>query len=186
VLRAIATDSGITLVFHLGVTSVWQVIHQLRLSSHPDRHSVRARLSDFEQIKVSRTRRINEGNVGIARSRNPTLLPHFSAISEYIGTAAARSSGHLPSQAVVVGNPSGAVSHKQLDYYLDEFTFRFNPRRSKSRGSSSIDLLSRPWPSVPCPWSRFSTRMLGNGETTTYSAYLGQADTYLLSISANP
>ncbi|HEY6301883.1 MAG TPA: IS1595 family transposase, partial [Terriglobales bacterium] len=27
-----------------------------------------------------------------------------------------------------------AVSHKHLDYYLDEFTFRFNRRRSKSRG----------------------------------------------------
>ena len=26
------------------------------------------------------------------------------------------------------------VSHKYLDYYLDEFTFRFNRRRSKSRG----------------------------------------------------
>jgi hypothetical protein len=28
----------------------------------------------------------------------------------------------------------GAVSHKHLAYYLDEFTFRFNRRRSKSRG----------------------------------------------------
>ena len=28
----------------------------------------------------------------------------------------------------------GAVSRKHLDYYLDEFTFRFNRRRSKSRG----------------------------------------------------
>ena len=26
------------------------------------------------------------------------------------------------------------VSHKHLDYYLDEFTFRFNRRKSKSRG----------------------------------------------------
>jgi transposase-like protein len=29
---------------------------------------------------------------------------------------------------------NGAVSQKHLDYYLDEFTFRFNRRRSKSRG----------------------------------------------------
>ena len=28
----------------------------------------------------------------------------------------------------------GAVSNKHLDYYLDEFTFRFNRRRPKSRG----------------------------------------------------
>src|ERR1700694_680621 len=29
----------------------------------------------------------------------------------------------------------GAVSHKHLDYYLDEFTFRVNRRKSKRRGS---------------------------------------------------
>jgi hypothetical protein len=29
---------------------------------------------------------------------------------------------------------SGAISHKHLDNYLDEFTFRFNRRRSKSHG----------------------------------------------------
>ena len=33
-----------------------------------------------------------------------------------------------------MGTHQGAVSHKHLDYYLDEFTFRFNRRRSKSRG----------------------------------------------------
>ena len=26
------------------------------------------------------------------------------------------------------------MSHKHLDYYLDEFTFRFNRRKSRSRG----------------------------------------------------
>src|SRR5471032_2503913 len=34
----------------------------------------------------------------------------------------------------LMGTHQGAVSHKHLDYYLDEFTFRFNTRRSKSRG----------------------------------------------------
>ena len=34
----------------------------------------------------------------------------------------------------LLGTHHGAVSHKHLDYYLDEFTFRFNRRRSKSRG----------------------------------------------------
>ena len=33
-----------------------------------------------------------------------------------------------------MGTHQGVVSHKHLDYYLDEFTFRFNRRRSKSRG----------------------------------------------------
>jgi hypothetical protein len=33
-----------------------------------------------------------------------------------------------------MGTHQGAVSHKHLDYYPDEFTFRFNRRKSKSRG----------------------------------------------------
>ena len=32
------------------------------------------------------------------------------------------------------GTHQGAVSHKHLNYYLDEFTFRFNRRKSASRG----------------------------------------------------
>ena len=34
----------------------------------------------------------------------------------------------------LIGTHQGAVSHKHLEYYLDEFTFRFNRRTSKSRG----------------------------------------------------
>lgn len=34
----------------------------------------------------------------------------------------------------LLGTHQGAVSHKYLDYYLDEFTFRFNRRNSRSRG----------------------------------------------------
>ena len=34
----------------------------------------------------------------------------------------------------LLGTHQGSVSHEHLAYYLDEFTFRFNRRRSKSRG----------------------------------------------------
>jgi hypothetical protein len=34
----------------------------------------------------------------------------------------------------LLGTHQGAVSHKHLDYYLDEFIFRFNRRKSASRG----------------------------------------------------
>jgi len=34
----------------------------------------------------------------------------------------------------LLGTHQGAVGHKHLDYYLDEFTFRFNRRTSASRG----------------------------------------------------
>jgi hypothetical protein len=34
----------------------------------------------------------------------------------------------------LLGTHQGAVSGKHLDYYLDEYTFRFNRRTSRSRG----------------------------------------------------
>jgi len=34
----------------------------------------------------------------------------------------------------MLGTHQGAVSHEHLEFYLDEFTFRFNRRRSKNRG----------------------------------------------------
>ena len=43
----------------------------------------------------------------------------------------------------LMGTHQGAVSHKHLDYYLDEFTFRFNRRRSKSRGKLFFRLVQQ-------------------------------------------
>jgi len=34
----------------------------------------------------------------------------------------------------LLGTHQGGIQHQHLDYYLDEFTFRFNRRRSKARG----------------------------------------------------
>jgi len=34
----------------------------------------------------------------------------------------------------LLGTHQGAVEHSHLEYYLDEYTFRFNRRTSKSRG----------------------------------------------------
>jgi transposase-like protein len=34
----------------------------------------------------------------------------------------------------LIGTHQGGIQHKHLDYYLDEFTFRFNRRRSQARG----------------------------------------------------
>ena len=34
----------------------------------------------------------------------------------------------------LLGTHQGAIGHEYMDYYLDEFTFRFNRRMSASRG----------------------------------------------------
>ncbi len=41
----------------------------------------------------------------------------------------------------LLGTHQGAVSAPDLDYYLDEFTFRFNRRTSRSRGKLFYRLL---------------------------------------------
>ena len=43
----------------------------------------------------------------------------------------------------LLGTHQGAVSNKHLDYYLDEFTFRFNRRGSKARGLLFYRLLQQ-------------------------------------------
>ena len=43
----------------------------------------------------------------------------------------------------ILGTHQGAVSYDYLDYYLDEFTFRFNRRKSKSRGKLFYRLMQQ-------------------------------------------
>ncbi len=50
-------------------------------------------------------------------------MAHHTATPKYAG---------LP--GVSVATALEAVSHKHMDYYLDEFTFHLNRRRSMSRG----------------------------------------------------
>lgn len=52
----------------------------------------------------------------------------------------------------LMGTHQGAVSHKHLDYYLDEFTFRFNRRTSKSRGKLFFRLAQQAVAVDPIPY----------------------------------
>lgn len=59
----------------------------------------------------------------------------------------------------LLGTHQGAVSAEHLDYYLDEFTFRFNRRTSRSRGKLFYRLLQQAvqLPPTPC------REMIGGG-----------------------
>src|SRR5215472_14283441 len=48
-----------------------------------------------------------------------------------------------PSSHRMAGTHQGGVSHEHLPYYLDEFTFRFNRRKSKSRGKLFFRLVQQ-------------------------------------------
>jgi len=54
----------------------------------------------------------------------------------------------------LLGTLQGGVQHQHLDYYLDEFTFRFNRRQSNTRG-----LLF--FPSGPAPYSSIIRGQVG-------------------------
>jgi hypothetical protein len=43
----------------------------------------------------------------------------------------------------LLGTHQGAVTPRHLPYYLDEFTFRFNHRRSNSRGKLFLHLMQQ-------------------------------------------
>lgn len=55
-------------------------------------------------------------------------------------------------QRWLMGTHHGAISHEHLDYYLDEFTFRFNRRTSASRGKLFYRLLQQAVQVGPVPY----------------------------------
>jgi transposase-like protein len=52
----------------------------------------------------------------------------------------------------LLGTHQGAVSREHLDYYLDEFTFRFNRRTSHSRGKLFYRLIEQGMAVGPAPY----------------------------------
>ncbi len=53
----------------------------------------------------------------------------------------------------LLGTLQGGVQHQHLDYYLDEFTFRFNRRRSNTRGLLFYRLAQQAVAAAPSPYS---------------------------------
>jgi len=51
----------------------------------------------------------------------------------------------------LLGTHQGAVRPQQLDYYLDEFTFRFNRRAANHRGLLFYRLLEQAMQTEPRP-----------------------------------
>lgn len=52
----------------------------------------------------------------------------------------------------LLGTHQGAVTHAHLDYYLDEFTFRFNRRKSRHRGKLFYRLVQQALAVEPAPY----------------------------------
>jgi hypothetical protein len=64
----------------------------------------------------------------------------------------------------LLGIHQGAVQPHQLDFYLDEFTFRFNRRHSRSRGKLFYRLVQQAVQVDPVPY----TTVIGPGKRGTH------------------
>jgi transposase-like protein len=58
----------------------------------------------------------------------------------------------------ILGTHQGSISHHQLDYYLDEFTFRFNRRNARHRGLLFYRLLQGAIATEPRPYKNLIDR----------------------------
>lgn len=66
----------------------------------------------------------------------------------------------------LLGTHQGAVSHEQLSYYLDEYTFRFNRRSSNSRGLLFFRLLQNAMDIAPVTFDEISKSCRGRKPKT--------------------
>lgn len=62
----------------------------------------------------------------------------------------------------LLGTHQGAVQPKQLDYYLDEFTFRFNRRTSRSRGLLFYRMLQQALVTEPVTYAQIAGKQKHN------------------------
>ena len=81
----------------------------------------------------------------------------------------------------LLGTLHGGIQHQHLDYYLDEFTFRFNRRRSQARGLLFHRLVQQavaigPAPSTPSSIPAFPpiSPNWGNERDTHFAPYNAQ------------
>ncbi len=63
----------------------------------------------------------------------------------------------------LMGTHQGAVSHEHLEYYLDEFTFRFNRRTSRHRGKLFFRLLQNAVEVEPVTYRQMVKHIRGRG-----------------------
>ena len=85
--------------------------------------------------------------VNLSSSGDPAhvVLPHVHLVASLL-------------KRWILGTHQGAVSHSQLDYYLDEFTFRFNRRRARHRGLLFYRLLQGAIAAGPHPYKTLTSQ----------------------------
>ena len=81
--------------------------------------------------------------VSILSQKGPQVMPRVHRVASLL-------------KRWILGTHQGAVSKVHLDYYLDEFTFRFNRRTSGSRGKLFYRLMQQAVLTGPVPFARIT------------------------------
>ena len=83
-------------------------------------------------------------NVSASGDPAHVVLPHVHLVASLV-------------KRWILGTHQGAIGHAQLDYYLDEFTFRFNRRHSRHRGLLFYRLLEGSLAADPHPYKALTS-----------------------------
>jgi transposase-like protein len=83
---------------------------------------------------------MHERQVQLAQPEGEHLLPRVHRVVSLV-------------KRWLLGTHQGAIGHDHLDYYLDEFTFRFNRRKSASRGKLFFRLAQQAVQVDPAPFA---------------------------------
>ncbi len=82
-------------------------------------------------------------NISRSEESADELLPHVHRVASLL-------------KRWLLGTLQGSVGAKHLDYYLDEFTFRFNRRKSKKRGKLFYRLVQQGVQVDPVTWDEIA------------------------------
>jgi hypothetical protein len=132
-------------------------IGRIRLASAPDKS--RKSLTRFVQQVVAPESVVHTDGGGGYRGLEKLGYEHLCTVVGW-GADPAKAGRLLPRvhrvasllKRWLLGTHQGAVSVEHLDYYLDEFTFRFNHRTSRSRGKLFYRLLQQAVQTPPTPY----------------------------------
>ena len=86
-----------------------------------------------------------------SRTRPAGLSPRIARASAVLAPVAAGQPRRDAAKRWLLGTHQGAVSVTHIDYYLDEYTFRFNRRTSRSRGLLFLRLMQQAVDLRPLP-----------------------------------
>ena len=132
-----------------------QAPERVRMRRIPD--VTKDTLTDFVLDHVARGSEVRtdgwQGYFDIGRHRFKHVVTNVSASGDPAHVVLPHV--HLVASLVkrwILGTHQGAVSHAQLDYYLDEFTFRFNRRHARHRGLLCYRLLEGAVAADPHPY----------------------------------